>query len=106
MDWINGFLVPLTQVILIIGILIILLYIFLRCLKIIWSRWLKHFIKYRLLGNKINLDTIEFIKPLKEDEIRKELMIRGFSKTDIYELIYLKKIFGGKNDRPTKEDDR
>lgn len=106
MDWINNFLIPLIIMILLLFLMLFLAWCCFMATKIIWSRWFKHFLKYRMLGKGIDKGLIDELNNMTNEEIKKNLLLNGSTLIEANEILYLKNRGGKQNVGKTKKHDR
>jgi len=106
MDWINNFLIPLITMILLGFLILFISWCCFKAIKIVWSRWFIHFLKYRILGKGIDKALIDELNNMSSEDIKKNLLLNGFSLIEANEVLYLKNWGGKQNVRKTKKHDR
>ena len=96
MTWIDSFIIPLVQVLFIELLIIGLLYVIIRPLYRIWFKKWKWVFKYKTTKHSFDNEMIELIKGMEVPDIKKNLLLEGFTIKQINELLYLKERLGGK----------
>ena len=96
-DWIKNFTIPIIELTLLIGIWGFLSFIIGRTLIRYWNKTFKYILKYKIFKRKVQ--DFSAIKDIEDDKLMKELLLAGYLKKNIYELIYIKNnIRRNKND--------
>lgn len=96
MDWTNDFLIPVTKLTFLIFIFGFILFVIIRAIYIKWNKKWKWAFKYKTKKCPINKDMLIGIEGMTDGEIKKNLLLNNFTIKQINELLYIKKLIGGK----------
>jgi hypothetical protein len=94
MDWLNGFFIPIIEIIVILGIVGGFLFILIRAFRKTWKTQTKWFIRYKLLRKKYPEDTVKWILSMIDQGIgyydtKKLLLVKGISQEKINGIMWI-----------------
>ena len=94
MDWVNGFIIPLVEIVVISGIILAILYFVFKGFRNAWQKQTKFFFRYKILRKKYPEELVKYCMDNINEGIgyydtKKILMIEMVNPKEVNEMMYV-----------------